>query len=181
MKPAQAAKGQYRGPGWAEWILGFAAAIMAATQFRSLFDEPLRQTALSYYFQESGVRVFHAVSVVLDLSIALVVMIWIFVPRRVALWSAIVAGLCLVGPVLVWIELARILNPGAERVFVLDGLPFRPVNNMGLLGSTIFLGYLGFRLPLGSVGGVARVALGCVLWGGIFGVQSMIYDQLVNR
>ncbi len=175
------ARGEYTGPGWAEWILGFLCTALAATQLRASLESPLQQTALSYYYQEPFVRGFHTTAIVVDALIVIVVFIWIFFSRRSELWSFCVMALCLGGFLISWAEIIRAVVPDPTRVYQLEGLPFFPVNNLGLFGASVFFGYFAMKLPVGEVGKFVKVMLRLTLWIGLFGVQWMIFEQLVSR
>jgi len=175
------AQGEYSGPGWAEWMLGFLCTVLAATQLRSILESPQQQTALSYYSQEPFVRGFHISGMVIDALIVLCVLVWIFFSRRAELWSFLVMSLCLGGFLVAWAETIKAVVPDPTRVYQLDGLPFYPMNNMGVLGASVFFGYFAMKLPVGEVGKFTTVMLRLTLWVGLFCVQWMIFEQLVSR
>lgn len=175
------AQGEYSGPGWAEWLLGFLCTVMAATQLRSIFESPAQQTALSYYFQEPLVRGFHISGMVVDALVVLVVLVWIFVSQKAEVWGFLVMALCLGGFLLSWAEAIRAVTPDPTRVYRLEGLPFYPLNNLGLFGASVFFGYYAMKLPVGEVGRFAKVMLRGTVWVGLFGVQWMIFEQMVSR
>lgn len=179
-QPGDPAKGKYHGPGWAEWLLGFAASALAATQLRSFLEDVAPQTALSYYFQEPGMRNFHAAAMVIDLLIVVCVALWIFMWRKAQIWATGIMVLCAVGASLVWTELMRAAQPAAERVYKLDGLPFYPINNMGILGAGIFVGYIALKLPMGEIGKFAQIMTKVVLLIGMIGVQWILFEQVVG-
>lgn len=179
--PGTPAQGKYQGPGWAEWLLGFACTILAATQLLSILRDPAPQTALSYYYQEPGVRAFHVAGLVIDFLIVLVVTVWIFAWKKAEIWQVLLMALCLTGFVLSWTELYRAIAPDPFRVYLLEGLPFGPINNKGLLGASVFVGFFAMKLPLGSIGQFAKVILRLILWVAIFGVQWMLFEKVMVR
>ncbi len=130
------------GPGAKDWLFGIAVTGLLATCLAFLRDQEGIQTANRYYSQKPGVAEVQFVGFAVDLLIILTIAWWLARPIKrfwpetlLALWSAI-------GFVACWIELflALFTLPGA--VYRLDDLPFRPVNNWGLLGATVFMTYL---------------------------------------
>lgn len=179
--PGSPAKGEYHGPGWSEWILGFGCTILAATQLRSIYSSPEQQTALSYYFQEPGIRAFHVAGATIDFAIVIVVAAWIFAAKKAEIWGFLLMALCMGGLVVGWAELVHALTPNPNRVYVLQGLPFSPVNNAGLLGAAVFMGYFATKVPMGSMGMFVKLALKVALWVGLFGVQWILFEQMAGR
>jgi len=174
-------RGKYEGPGWAEWLLGFGCTALAATQIRALATKPMAQTALSYYMQGEGIRTLHLISVVIDAIIVVCVASWIFAWRKAGVWATIIALACVAGASLCWFELIRAMTPDPTRVYRLDSLPYHPINNQGLLGSAIFLGYLMMKIPLPGMSKPAVVGLRLLLWIGIFGGQLILFDLWQGR
>jgi hypothetical protein len=179
--PGNPAQGKYRGPGWAEWSLGFLCTVLAATQLRSILTTPDPQTALSYYYQEPWVRNFHVAGLTIDLLVVLVVATWIFAWKKSEIWMVVLMALCLSGFVVSWAELLRAVAPDPTRVYILEGLPLGVINNKGILGASVFAGFFAMKMPLGTIDGVAKVLLRLVLWFGIFGVQWMLFEQMVKQ
>ncbi|QYK52391.1 MAG: hypothetical protein KF824_08990 [Fimbriimonadaceae bacterium] len=179
-EPGAPAKGKYHGPGWAEWLLGFAATALAATQLRSFLEDVAPQTALSYYYQEPGIRVFHVAAMTVDLLIVLCVAFWIFVWRKAVVWGTGIMIFCALGAGIIWIELIRAVQPISGRVYQLEGLPFYPVNNMGILGAGVFVGYIALKLPMGEIGKFAQTMTKIALWIGMLGVQWILFEQVAG-
>ena len=179
--PGSPAKGEYCGPGWSEWILGFWCTLLAGTQIRAFQNVPPQQSALSYYFQEPGVRTFHLCAIFIDFAIVLTVGVWIFASRKAEVWSFLRAALCISGLVIGWAELFNAVKPLDSRVYVLEGLPFSPLNNAGLLGSAVFIGYFAMKVPTGVLSKFAAVLMKLLLWIGLFGVQLILFEQLTER
>lgn len=175
------ARGEYQGPGWAEWLLGLAATALAATQLRALIETPPPQTALGYYFQEPYIRLAHILATGVDLALVLTVAAWIFFWKKAELWSVIVAALCVAGAGLAWGELWLASKPDPTRVYTLQGLPFAPVNNMGLLGAAVFCGYLALKLPTGNMARIPSALTRLAIWVGFFGLQWILYDIFVKQ
>ena len=135
------AQGKYEGPGVAEWVLGFACSALIATQLRSATLPIDPQTALSYYFANPNVRLFHNLAIALDALIVICVAAWIFMWRRAVIWQALIAIFALLGTGLIWFELVQALSISGQN-YTLTSLPFTPINNVGLLGAGLFVGYL---------------------------------------
>lgn len=175
--PGSPAKGEYRGPGWSEWLLGFGATMLAGTQLRSITAVPDPQTALSYYFQEPFVRTFHMTSLVIDFAVVLIVAAWIFLWHKADTWSMLVMALCLGGVALGWAELIRATLPSAGRVYVLQGLPFSPINNAGIAGTTLFAGYAATKIPMGTVATLPKILLRVAVCLGLLAAQWILFEQ----
>lgn len=176
--PGSPAKGEYRGPGWPEWLLGFGCTILAGTQLRSITTVPDPQTALSYYFQEPFVRAFHASSLGIDFLVVLTVAAWIFLWQKSEAWGALTLALCLGGAALGWAELIRATVPTPGRVYLLQGLPFSPVNNGGIAGTTLFAGYATTKIPLGTLTLPAKILLRIAACLGLFVAQWIVFEQI---
>lgn len=173
------AKGEYHGPGWPEWLLGLAATALGATQISHLLASVPLQSAESYYLKRGGVVPLHIGSAIVDLLAVFAVAGWIFAWKRSRLWSLMLSAVCFVGTVLVWLELYLATGREVFQVYILPDLPFRPVGNMGLLGATVYLGYLTMRMPTGSMKLAVGVLVKLGIWMGLFGVQWVIFDRMV--
>lgn len=178
--PGAPAKGKYQGPGWAEWLLGFGVTALAATQLRSFLDDVAPQTALSYYYQEPGVRTFHVLAMGIDLLIVCLVALWIFVWRKAEIWAIGIVILCTAGAGLAWFEIVRAINPISDKVYELEGLPFYPINNLGILGAGIFVGYIALKLPMGEIGKFAQAMTKIALVVSMIGVQWILFEQVAR-
>ena len=179
--PGGPAKGKYVGPAAREWFLGLAATGLAATQINSLLAPIPPQTALSYYTVRPGIAVLHLLAVLIDFVLLVAIALWIFKAEKAKIWSGVVGTACAVGIVLVWLELGVAVRPDIAQQYLLPGLPFRPINNLGLIGASVFLGYLTLRMPSGSINPVPAVTTKVALWLGLFGMQWVLFESVARR
>ncbi len=178
--PGAPAQGKYQGPGVAEWILGFICSGLVATQLRATTQPIDPQSALSYYFANPNVRLYHNLSIAIDVVIVLCVAAWIFMWRRSVLWQTIIAIMVFAGIALVWIELLQAMQL-TGRKYTLPSLPFSPINNLGLFGAGVFVAYLSLMLPTGELSGLAKIGQKVALAAGVFGVQLILFEQVARR
>ena len=161
--------------------MGLSCGALAATQINALTSSAPLQTALSYYLKEPGVRPMHVLAFLLDFLMVAWVALWLFIPRRAILWQLLLLSTAIVAGGLVWLELYRATVPDASRVYVLDSLPFRPVNNFGLVGAGVFFGYITLKLPVGRLSTLPAVLVRFALAFSVLGLQWMLYDALSTR
>lgn len=174
-------KGKYVGPSAREWFLGLACTGLAATQIGSIMATVPPQTAMAYYYQRPGVVALHWMSVLVDLVLVVCVAGWIFRSASAGIWANVIGVACAIGIVLVWLELGIALKPDPTMNYLLPGLPFRPINNVGLVGASVFLGYLTLRMPSGTINPVPAVTTKMALWLGLFGMQWVLFESVAKR
>lgn len=140
----------YRGPAAVEWLYGLALSFLIATNLQTfaLMRDP--QTAARYYSEIPGVMLMQYGGMAINFLVLAICLTWIILPGRKLLYLQILAVLAASGTLLGWFELARALEIGKESFFSLHELPFRPVHNMGLVGTQIHLSYLILRSPGGK-------------------------------
>lgn len=158
----------YVGPGWREWVFSFAVTILTGNSLlaSSNMDELL--SAERFYRQVRWVSELHTAAYVVNIAIVALIALWIFMARRRVSFLWVIMALAAVGAVLCWIEIGIALGTQPNPIFVLRELPFRPINNLGLVGSQIFLMYLIFKIPQGGMKTwpalVVNLALSLCLW-----------------
>lgn len=135
-------RGKYQGPGAQEWALGLVAAVLLAADVQARLGAETVQTAQRYYFRVPGVPAFQAASLALDAAVVLTVLVWLVWPNSRRVCSGLLIACAMIGPPVVWGELVLALVAQKGAVYTLTGLPFRPVNNFGLIGSSAFWLYL---------------------------------------
>lgn len=179
--PGGPAKGPYNGPRAPEWVLALALTILVGQEVQTLRSAGTPQSAVRYYFENAWVNPMHVGAVALDVLLILIVASWIFWPRfkekfEIACAIGVSLGFCLA-----WVEIVRAVATQPNGLYILRELPIRPVNNLGLIGSQVFLTYMVFKIPTGKVGGLPgfalRVGIACVAWM----IQTMAYDALIRR
>lgn len=82
-------------------------------------------------------------------AIVLLVFGWVISQRKESPALPALAACCVLGIVLVWIELVR--APRDTGAYILTQLPFRPIGAFGLAGAQVFACYLLFKLPDGRL------------------------------
>ncbi|MBS1709342.1 MAG: hypothetical protein JSS65_11575 [Armatimonadetes bacterium] len=131
-----------QGPGGKDWLFGLAVTVLFATDLAYLKNLEGVQTAVRYYSQTPGVAAVHAIGFTVDLLV-LATMAWWFVrPFRRYGPETILASLAAAGILACWAELLIALKALHGAVYRLDDLPFRPINNWGLIGVAVFGLYL---------------------------------------
>jgi hypothetical protein len=138
----------YRGPGWQEWALSFACALLVGHDafIARALREP--QSAESYYRLLPWVPAMQSAGLAIDLGVMTVTLAWIFFGRNGARFRQAVRALAVLGVLTVWAEVWRAAHV-ESRVFTLTGLPFKPVNNAGIIGAQVFAVYLLAVAPSG--------------------------------
>lgn len=174
-----AEQASFEGPGWQEWALSFVCTLLVgygAFVGREMADP---QAAERYYSQLPGVQAFQIGGLAVSLGVLVSTLAWI-VLRRSAWLMGVVRVLAVAGILLAWGEIVRASNSQPDPVFVLNQLPFRPVNNMGVVGAQAFASYLILRGPSGSGSPwawlLAKAGLSVCVW--MF--QLVVWDQLRN-
>jgi len=140
--PLEILRGKYQGPGAQEWAIGLVAAVLLAADVQARLGSETVQTAARYYFRVQGVALFQGLSLALDALVVLTVLVWLVWPRTKRAASVVLLFCAVVGPPLVWGELMLAMLSQRGAMYVLTGLPFRPINNFGLIGSSAFWLYL---------------------------------------
>lgn len=138
----------YQGPGWQEWALSFACALLIGHDLflaRAL-REP--QSAESYYFQLPWVPAMQSAGLAIDVAVMILTLVWIFVGKNRERFRLAVQSLAALGTLVVWIEIWRAAQIDS-RVFTLTGLPLSPINNAGIVGAQVFAVYLLMVAPSG--------------------------------
>lgn len=177
--PGGPAKRAYIGPGWPEWLLGLACTVLISTQVRDLGRAKLPQTLESYYFANSNAERIHTFAVGVDVLILLLIAAWIIRGSLKKWLEPAVLTLAILGFGLVWYELvgAMTLNlPQAE----FTELPYRPINQFGLVGSGVFFAYLISKIQMPKLKPVATILIKLAFVFCSYLVQLMFYDFLVG-
>lgn len=131
-------------PGWKEYLLALACTALLGYQFQlhQSFKRP--QSAGSYYSQEPFVMPLQILGMGLLAAIVLTTVLWLIFLDRAVLWSTIMKVASSLGVVTVWTELAIAHHYSnlESTVYLLTRLPIVPINSAGIIGSSVFLGYL---------------------------------------
>jgi len=179
-RAGETTKGSYSGPGWPEWLLCVAATTLIALgilTFRSAADP---QTADRYYFEQGWVTPLHATAIVLDVAILVATAIGIFLSRRRVKTESLLAALAYIGILLAWSEILIAVRSQPTELYRLTQLPYRPMNNSGLLGAQVFASYLVFKLPPGRLGGWSNFWIRFAIALGVLVAQLLIFDTLAK-
>lgn len=137
---------EYTGPAWEDWLASFGATILIALEINARGARDMVQSGVAYYFMEPGIEAVHTVSVSLNIAFLACAIVWLVTKYQKHAERAMVA-LAVVAFVLCWWELTYALQLQESSVFRLPELPFRPINNLGIVGAQVFGGYLIFKLP----------------------------------
>jgi hypothetical protein len=120
-----------------------------------------------YYFDSAWISQIHWAALVIDGLMFLLVATWLVRPFR-GVPRTLLAVVAVVGIALCWGELFYALRLQQGAVYVLQDLPFRPVNNGGVIGAQAFGTYLILRSPSERLKGwrfwLVSVALSVALW-----------------
>ena len=145
--PLEFLRGKYAGPGVPEWTVGLATSALLSANIQVRLNSAGIQNSTRYYFRQPWVLPLQNIGVALYLVVLAAVAGWLVWPNRRPLfeWTLVVAA-SLVPPV-AWAEIAVSVGSRNNPVFVLDALQFHPVNNVGVLGATVFLLYLLVKQP----------------------------------
>jgi hypothetical protein len=171
---------KYRGPGAADWLVTLACSALIATEIQTQGASQRAQSGASYYFESPWVPQLHVGALVIDGLMIALAMVWLLTPTRK---FARVAMVCVafVGLSLCWGEIMYALHVQEGAVYRLDGLPFQPVNNGGVIGAQVFGTYLLLRAPAGRLEGwrawAVKSALAVAFW--VF--QFMVWQMVVTR
>lgn len=105
---------------------------------------------------------------------------WIAFPAISKIAELSVRILAAIGFALVWIELAM-ASGMADARFLLNDLPFRPINNLGIVGATIFGAYFLVKLPQGTLKPLPTLLIKTSLLLGLYVVQAVFFDTSMGR
>lgn len=61
--------------------------------------------------------------------------------------------------------------------FLLEGLPFQPLNNLGVIGATVFASYLVFKMPPGRLRPLVATAIKASFVVGTYILQLVAYES----
>lgn len=141
---------EYNGPGLLDWLTSFGATILIALEINARGARDMVQSGVSYYFIEPGIESIHTISVSLNILFLVCAGLWIIGKfKKPAQWTMI--GIAAVAVVLCWAELLYSLRLIEGAVYTLPELPWRPINNLGIVGAQVFGSYLIFKLPQTSL------------------------------
>lgn len=178
--PLSILRGKYQGPGAQEWALGLAAAVLLAADVQAKVGAETVQTAQRYYFRVPGVSVFQGISLVVDALVVVAVLAWLIWPTLRKVSTVVLMACAVTGPPVVWGELVLALLSQRGAVYLLTGLPFRPVNNFGLIGSTVFWLYLVSRQRFAPKLWIDVLAKAALAVGVVVG-QMWVFQTLAAR
>lgn len=156
-----------RFPGVPEWLFGLACTFLVAAETQSQGERQRPQSAASYYFDAPIVGQLHWAGMVLCGLVVLAVLVWLATPLKKQARFALVC-LAIAGFLLAWGEVFYALQAQEGSIYILSDLPFRPVNNLGVIGAQVFGTYLILKSPAGRLVGwkawAVRVGLAIGLW-----------------
>ena len=141
----------YSGPGWVEWAFSFAVTVLTAGSINARREMSDIMSAARYYSQVDGVILLHNLAFVVNTLFLLTVAAWIFLSRRQVPFSWVPQVLAVLGACLAWTEIVIARGTQPNSTYILESLPYRPINNMGLLGAQVFLMYLIFKSRSGEL------------------------------
>jgi len=143
--------------------------------FRSAADP---QTADRYYFEQSWVTPVHATALVIDVLLIVATAVGIFLSRRRIKVEPLLAAFAYLGILLAWSEIFLALRTQPNELYRLTQLPFRPINNSGLLGAQVFASYLVFKLPPGRLGAWSNFWIRFAIAVGILAFQLLLFEVI---
>ena len=135
-------RGAYSGPRLAEWILAFACTVLLGSNLQNRLGTEGVQTADRYYFLSPQVQVLQVAGCLVDVAVILGCVAWLVWPKRARIWEMVLLVVVALGAPIAWLELVHALSTQPNGVYVLGELPYRPINNVGIVGSTVFLLYV---------------------------------------
>lgn len=158
---------KYDGPGWQDWLLSFASSVLIAAEIKTQAGRETLQSTASYYFAEPNVPLFHQAALIIDIAILAFVALWIVSPWKKASQTVLIT-LAGAGIGVCWSEAINAAQLQTDSVYVLSGLPFFPLNNIGIVGAQLFGTYLLFKIPTRGLKKIAeiliKVALAFCFW-----------------
>lgn len=176
----EAALDRYRGPGAVDWIAGLACSGLVASEIQLGKTREMVQSATAYYFDSPWIPQLHTLALTVDVSMLALVMLWLVSPLKRACQVAM-STVALIGLVLAWGEVLYAVRLQEGAVFVLQNLPFQPVNNFGVAGAQVFASYLIFKLPSGRLTGWRSVLVKLGLCFAFWMFQFMVWQMVVSR
>jgi hypothetical protein len=169
-----------RPSGWPEWLTAAACALMAAYELSLGKQAGMTHTAMSFYSQHPHVVPLHRAALALDVVFILAVGVWVAKPGWGKALGPALAVMASVGAAMAWSELWLASRLAADSRYVLAGLPLSPLNNLGLLGAQVFLGYLLSAAARASRGARPRASV-LLLWMVALGMCQWIAWDVVAR
>ncbi|MCW5936831.1 MAG: hypothetical protein KIT11_05955 [Fimbriimonadaceae bacterium] len=137
-------KAEKRGPGWQEWLLSLSCTLLIGYEQLVRREMETPQTAERYYSLEAGVTTLHFLGQAVALACTAATLLWIILANKRVFQTTIFA-LAGIGIILCWIEVLRAIGTQPNSVYILTELPYRPLNNMGIVGAQVFGTYLILR------------------------------------
>jgi len=160
--------------------LSLAATTLIGLEILNFRNAADPQTADRYYFEQSWVPWLHYGAIAINVAVVGATMVGVFLSRRTIRTEPLVGILAYLGVLLAWSEIMLALRSQPTELYRLVDLPYRPMNNFGLLGAQIFVTYLVFKLPAGRLGAWQVFLLRTSLAIGAFLAQLLVYE-LVAR
>ena len=168
-------RASYRGPGAADWIVAFASTILIALEIQTQEALGLLQSGTSYYFDSPWVPQIHRLAIGLDGLVFFFAALWLASPwKRLAERAMTVVAV--LGLLLCWVEIVYATKLATGAVFILPQLPFRPVNNVGMVGAQVFGTYLLFKAPVVRLAGWRALLVKLVLAVAFWFFQSILWQ-----
>ena len=173
-------RSEYCGPGWQDWLASVGATLLIAAEIRTQAARDTLQSSASYYFQTEGVQLMHSAALLIDGSLLALAVVWVATRYKTFAERTMVAAAA-AGFVLCWWEIVFAFRAQAGAVYVLTDLPFRPVNNLGIVGAQVFGSYLILKTPSGRLKPAAAVAVKVGLAVCLWVFQSVVWQVAVPR
>lgn len=166
-------------PGAWEWIGGFMGTLLFGYQSTLLQSAARPHSGFRYYVEEHHTLWIHQFALVLNASIVLLALSGFYarawLPQlRLGMRSAMGLGVFLIG-----FELVNLSRMPATATYAFGQLPYIPVNNLGLLGSQLYLTMLLAALPLRGVPALQAFGIKAALAIGLFLAQNMVWEMFL--
>lgn len=141
----------FQRPQVVDWCLAVFCFLAGIGTFASIWNgelfwsgSPNYTNPFARYDSNPGIRLIDTSALVVDVGVVVLIVAWRFrqLPPQIA--QLFLMGLCLVGAALTWTELWHGSTFCYGELRDKQGLPFG-VNNGGVIGSYLFLGYVAWR------------------------------------
>jgi hypothetical protein len=165
-----------RAPGAAEWLAALACSALIAAETQTQGERQRLQSATSYYFDAPYVPLLHTVSLVVDVLMVALPLAWLATSYK-SLAQKALYYVAAFGLLLAWGEVLYALRLQEGAVYQLGQLPFRPINNLGVIGAQVFATYLILNSPAGRLTGWRAFLVKCALALGFWYFQAIVWQM----
>lgn len=166
-------------PGAWEWLAGLSATVLLGYQSTLLQSAMRAQTGFRYYVEDHHTVWMHQGAQAINASILLLALCGFFARSWLPTLRRLMYAAMGAGAALVWWELVNLSRLPPTATYAFDQLPYIPVNNLGVLGSQVFLTMLLAAVRLRGVPALQAFGIKAALVLGLFFAQLALWETFL--